>query len=234
VHLPATLMERQLDPAAAALLKASLESRGLEFRMRTQTVAVLGEERARGLRFDDGSELEADLIVMAVGVRPRIDLARDAGLACRRGILVDDTLQTYDPSIYAVGECVEHRNSTFGLVAPLWEQARVCAVHLAELGASRYRGTLVPTQLKVAGIELYSAGDFSDGDGADALVLRDPERGVYKRVVIRDGKLKGAVLYGDVRNGSWYLELMRTGRDVGALRHSLLFGPAGAQGGMPG
>jgi len=133
-----------------------------------------------------------------------------------------------------VGECVEHRNSTFGLVAPLWEQARVCAVHLAELGASRYRGTLVPTQLKVAGIELYSAGDFSDGDGADALVLRDPERGVYKRVVIRDGKLKGAVLYGDVRNGSWYLELMRTGRDVGALRHSLLFGPAGAQGGMPG
>jgi len=234
VHLPATLMERQLDPAAAALLKASLESRGLEFRMRTQTVAVLGEERARGLRFDDGSELEADLIVMAVGVRPRIDLARDAGLACRRGILVDDTLQTYDPSIYAVGECVEHRNSTFGLVAPLWEQARVCAVHLAVLGASRYRGTLVPTQLKVAGIELYSAGDFSDGDGADALVLRDPERGVYKRVVIRDGKLKGAVLYGDVRNGSWYLELMRTGRDVGALRHSLLFGPAGAQGGMPG
>jgi nitrite reductase (NADH) large subunit len=225
VHLPATLMERQLDPAAAALLKASLESRGLKFRMRTETVAVLGENRARGLRFSDGSEIEADLIVMAAGVRPHVGLAREAGLECRRGILVDDTLQTYDPSIYAVGECVEHRNSTFGLVAPLWEQARVCAVHLAELGASRYRGSPVATQLKVAGIELYSAGDFSDDDGADALVLRDPERGVYKRVVIRDGKLQGAVLYGDVRDGSWYLELMRAGRDVAPLRHSLLFGP---------
>jgi nitrite reductase (NADH) large subunit len=228
VHLPSTLMERQLDPAAAALLKASLESRGLEFRMHTRTVAVLGEERARGLRFSDGSELEADLIVMAAGVRPHIDLARDAGLKCGRGILVDDTLQSYDPSIYAVGECVEHRNSTFGLVAPLWEQARVCAVHLAELGASRYRTTVVATQLKVAGIELYSAGDFADDDGADALVLRDPERGVYKRVVIRDGKLKGAVLYGDVQHGSWYLELMRAGQDVGPLRDSLLFGPADA------
>jgi nitrite reductase (NADH) large subunit len=236
VHLLDTLMERQLDAAAAALLKASLESRGLDFRMSAETVAVLGNDRAAGLRFADGSELESDLIVMAAGIRPNVDLARGAGLRCERGILVDDTMQTYDPSVYAVGECVQHRNSTFGLVAPLWEQARVCAVHLAELGVSRYRGVLPAAQLKVTGIELYSAGDFAAAEGGESLVLRDRRRGIYKRLVVRDSRLRGVVLYGDVQHGQWYLDLMSAGEDVAPLRDQLLFGPSGTvdPGGLQG
>jgi nitrite reductase (NADH) large subunit len=167
---------------------------------------------------------------MAVGVRPNTTLARDAGLRCERGVLVNDTLQTYDPSIYAVGECVQHRNVTFGLVAPLWEQARVCATHLAELGVSRYRGTVPATQLKVTGIELYSAGDFQNTCDGEDIVLRDPARQVYKRLVIRDNKLRGAVLYGDASAGPWYFEMMAAGRDVTAIRDELLFGPNTSQG----
>jgi nitrite reductase (NADH) large subunit len=226
VHLFETLMERQLDSAAATLLRASLASRGIEFRMPAQTSAIVGAERAEAVRFADGSEIPADLVVMAVGVRPNIALARAAGLRCDRGILVNDTLQSYDPSIYAVGECVQHRNVTFGLVAPLWEQARVCATHLAELGMSRYRGTLPATQLKVTGIELYSAGDFQDTDNGEDIVLRDPARQVYKRLVIRDNKLRGAVLFGDASAGPWYFEIMADGRDVTAIRDDLLFGPS--------
>jgi NAD(P)H-dependent nitrite reductase large subunit/NAD(P)H-dependent nitrite reductase small subunit len=226
VHLFATLMERQLDESAAALLKVSLEARGLKFHMPAKTAAILGAQRATGVRFDDGMELEADLVVMAAGVRPNIELGSRAGLRSERGILVDDTMQTFDPCIYAVGECVQHRNNTFGLVAPLWEQARVCALHLAEVGVSRYRGSFTATQLKVTGIELYSAGDFAGSEGTEALVLRDPRRGVYKRLVIRDNKLRGAVLYGDVRDGAWYSELISAGRDITALRDQLLFGPA--------
>ncbi|MGB6488415.1 MAG: nitrite reductase small subunit NirD [Steroidobacteraceae bacterium] len=227
-HLLPTLMERQLDAPAATLLKASLESRGLKFRMSAKTVAVLGEERAAGLRFDDGTEIPADLIVMAAGVRPNIELARRAGLRCERGVLVDDTLQTFDPSIYAVGECVQHRNSIFGLVAPLWDQARVCATHLAELGVSRYRGALTAAQLKVTGIDVYSAGDFAANEGSESLVLRDHRQGIYKRLVVRNNRLCGTVLYGDTRHGPWYLELMASGTDIGPLRDQLLFGPATA------
>lgn len=226
VHLLETLMERQLDPAAAALLKVSLEHRGLKFRMPAKTTAIMGDTRVSGVRFDDGSEIEADLIVMTAGIRPNIELAKRTGLRCERGILVDDTMQTFDPSIYAVGECVQHRKSTFGLVAPLWEQARVCAAHLAELGTTRYSGTLSSAQLKVTGIELYSAGDFLGGEHAEAIVLHDRKRGVYKRLVIRDNKLRGAVLYGDARDGPWYFELMTAGRDITTLRDKLLFGPA--------
>jgi nitrite reductase (NADH) large subunit len=147
-------------------------------------------------------------------------------LRCERGVLVNDTLQTFDPSIYAVGECVQHRNNTYGLVAPLWEQARVCATHLAELGMSRYRGSLVSTQLKVTGIDLFSAGDFSDAPGTESLVMRDAKRGVYKRLIIQNNKVRGAVLYGDVKDGPWYMELIGTGRDIGPLRDKLLFGAA--------
>src|SRR5581483_10943692 len=198
-------------------------SRGLKVRMPAKTVAVLGENRATGLRFEDGSELEADLIVMAAGVRPKIDLACRAGLRWERGILVDDTLQTFDPSIYAVGECVQHRNTVFGLVAPLWEQARVCAAHLAEVGVRRYRGSLTATQLKVAGIEVYSAGDLSESEGSELLVLHDHRRGIYRRLVVRNDRLQGAVLYGDARLGAWYFELMAGGTDISALRDRLLF-----------
>ncbi|MHB8815108.1 MAG: nitrite reductase small subunit NirD [Steroidobacteraceae bacterium] len=234
VHLLPTLMERQLDAPAAALLRASLESRGLRFRMPALTVAVLGENRATGLRFDDGSELAADLVVMAAGVRPNIELASHAGLRCERGVLVDDTLQTFDPSVYAVGECVQHRNSIFGLVAPVWEQARVCAAHLAEVGVCRYRGSLAATQLKVTGIEVYSAGDLADSEGSESLVLRDHRRGIYRRLVIRGNRLRGAVLYGDARLGPWYFELMTSGTDIGHMREQLLFGPGGASDAGPG
>ena len=225
VHLLGSLMERQLDASAATLLRLSLEARGLKFRMPAKTAAILGEDRVTGVRFEDGTEIEADLVVMAIGVKPHVELAAQAGLRCERGVLVDDTLQTFDPSVYAVGECVQHRNSTFGLVAPLWEQARVCATHLAEMGISRYRQTLCATQLKVTGIDLYSAGDFAGDATTEALVMRDQRRGVYKRLVIRDNKLRGAVLYGDVQDGPWYFELMTQGRDVSAVRDKLLFGP---------
>jgi nitrite reductase (NADH) large subunit len=230
VHLPDTLMERQLDAPAAGLLRSALESRGLRFRMPARTVAVTGEGRAQGLQLADGSRLDADLVVMAVGIRPNIELARGAGLRCERGILVDDTMQTYDPSIYAVGECVQHRNATFGLLAPLWDQARVCAVHLAEVGVSRYREKLSAARLKVAGIDLYSAGDFAGIGGGETLVLRDRRRRIYRRLVIRDNRLCGAVLYGDAQHGDWYLELMTTGEDVAPLREHLLFGPPGDAG----
>jgi NAD(P)H-dependent nitrite reductase large subunit/NAD(P)H-dependent nitrite reductase small subunit len=225
VHLLDTLMERQLDSAAAALLRASLVSRGISFKMPAQTAELVGEEHVRAVRFKDGSEIEADLVVMAVGVRPNIELARAAGIQCERGVLVDDTLQTFDPSIYAVGECVQHRKVTFGLVAPLWEQARVCAMHLAERGVSRYRGSLPATQLKVTGIELYSAGEFHGTEHAEDIVLRDPGRSVYKRLIVRDNKLRGAVLFGDASAGPWYAELIEAGKDVGGLRDKLLFGP---------
>jgi nitrite reductase (NADH) large subunit len=225
VHLLDTLMERQLDSAAAALLRASLASRGISFKMPAQTAELVGEEHVRAVRFKDGSEIEADLVVMAVGVRPNIELARAAGIQCERGVLVDDTLQTFDPAVYAVGECVQHRKMTFGLVAPLWEQARVCAMHLAERGVSRYRGSLPATQLKVTGIELYSAGEFHGTEHAEDIVLRDPGRSVYKRLIVRDNKLRGAVLFGDASAGPWYAELIEAGKDVGSLRDRLLFGP---------
>nr|WP_281172791.1 FAD-dependent oxidoreductase [Nevskia soli] len=226
VHGLEILMERQLDAYAASLLRRSLESRGIKFVLGAKTVAVEGEERATALRFADGSSIPADLVVMTAGVTPNAALAKEAGLQCGRGILVDDTLQTYDPRVYAVGECVQHRNATYGLVAPLWEQARVCAAHLAGFGHLRYGGSVVSTSLKVTGIELFSGGNFAGGEGCEVLILRDPEAGIYKRVVLKDNRVCGALLYGDARDGSWYLELMNEKRDVGPLRDRLLFGRA--------
>jgi nitrite reductase (NADH) large subunit len=195
--------------------------------MGASTAEIVGDGRVRGVRLKDDSVIEADLVVMAAGIRPNIELAKQAGLRCERGVLVDDTMQTYDPAIYAVGECVQHRNATYGLVAPLWDQARVCALHLAEVGVSRYRGSaLLSTHLKVTGIDVFSAGDIIGGPRSEALVFNDAGRGVYKRVVLEDNKVRGAVLYGDTRDGPWYYELMLEGRDVGPLRDHLLFGAA--------
>ena len=231
IHVMDSLMERQLDKPAAALLQAALERRGLQFRLSAQTAEIVGSDRVTAIRFKDGSELTTDLVVMAVGIRPNIELAKTAGLLCDRAIVVDDTLQTHtDPRIYAVGECVQHRGAVYGLVAPLWEQARVCAAHLAALGIKRYGGSVTSTKLKVTGIDLYSAGDFIGGADTEDLVLRDPRRGVYKRLVIRksDGvdRIVGAVLYGDVTDGPWYFELMQKRTDVATLRNKLLFGRA--------
>jgi len=224
VHNAESLLNRQLDTEAAALLRESLERRGIRFRMAMRTTAITGDVRVRRVLLEDGSELAADLVVTAVGIQPNLELAQSAGIQCDRGILVDDTMQTFDPRIWAIGECVQHRRVTFGLVAPLWEQARVCAMHLAEFGTARYRAPLPAAHLKVSGVSVFSAGDLRGGDGAESIVLRDPARGVYKRLVLRGGKLEGAVLYGDSSDGAWYCDIMREGRDVAPLRDSLLFG----------
>jgi len=226
LHLGDALMDRQLDANAAALLKRTLERRGLRILLGANTSEILGETRVTGVRLADGTQIPADLVVMAAGVRPNAELARAAGLHCERAIVVDDTLQTYDPRIYAVGECVQHRQATFGLVAPIWDQARVCAAHLAGAGHRRYVQQATATRLKVSGVELYSAGDIVGGEDSEDLVLRDPRRGVYKRLVLQQGRLAGAVLYGDVQDGPWYFELIQNGTPIGAMRNRLLFGKA--------
>lgn len=226
VHVGEALMERQLDKPAAALLKAALERRGLRILLSANTAELTGEARVTGVRLEDGTAIAADLVVMAAGVRPNIDLARAAGLHCERAIVVDDTMQTFDPRVYAVGECVQHRRATFGLVAPIWDQARVCAAHLAGAGHRRYVQQATATKLKVTGLDLYSAGDFIGGKDSEDLVLRDPRRGVYKRLVLQGDQLVGAVLYGDVRDGPWYFELIQSGAPVSAWRSRLLFGKA--------
>jgi nitrite reductase (NADH) large subunit len=226
VHLTASLMNQQLDPPAAELLRASLERRGLRILLNRQTVAIEGTERVEAVRFDDGQTLPADLVVMAAGVRPNVELAKAAGLHLERAIVVDDTLQTYDPRVYAVGECVQHRRSTFGLVAPIWDQARVCAAHLAGSGHRRYVQQATATKLKVTGVDLYSAGDIVGGEGSEDLVLRDRHGGVYKRLVVAGKRLTGAVLYGDVTDGPWYFDLIQKRTDISAMRDQLLFGQA--------
>ncbi|CAM3923178.1 NAD(P)/FAD-dependent oxidoreductase [Bordetella muralis] len=224
VHLHPSLMERQLDAPASALLQRALESSGLRFEMSAQTAELVGTERVTGVRFKDGREIAADLVVMATGVRPNVDLARDSGLHCERAIVVDDTLQTYDPCVYAVGECVEHRRSTFGLVAPIWEQARVCAAHLAGAGHRRYVQRATATKLKVTGVDLYSAGNIVGGADTEDIVLRDPRRGIYKRLVLKDDCVVGAVLYGDVTDGPWYFDLIQRQAPITSIRQRLLFG----------
>ncbi|MBP1207422.1 nitrite reductase (NADH) large subunit [Duganella sp. 1411] len=226
VHVTDALMNQQLDKPAAQLLQKALEDKGLTFMLNAQTAEIVGTDRATAVRFKDGSEIPADLVVMTAGVRPNIELAKSAGLHCDRAIIVDDTLQTYDPRIYAVGECVQHRSATFGLVAPIWDQARVCGAHLAGAGVRRYVQQTSPTRLKVTGVDLYSVGDFVGGEGSEDLVLRDARRGVYKRLVLKNNRVTGAVLYGDVKDGPWYFGLIQNNTDITSIRQTLLFGEA--------
>ncbi len=226
VHLCEWPMERQLDKVGGGLLKEALEKRGLKFYLSRQTECILGTDKVSGLRFKDGEEIAADLVVMAAGIRPNIALAKSAKIHCERGIVVNDTMQTYDPKIYAVGECVQHRGQTYGLVAPLFEQAKVAANHLAEYGRMRYEGSSVSTKLKVTGIDLFSAGDFNAGPLDEELLLQDAARGVYKKLVLRDNKLRGAVMYGDTVDGPWYFQMMRDGTDITEMREHILFGQA--------
>ncbi len=226
VHVLDTLMERQLDKTAAKFLKKALEERGLKFLMSAQTEAILGTEKVTGIRFKDGNEIPADLVVMAVGIRPNIELAKKARIHCEKGIVVNDTMQTFDPKIYAVGECVQHRNALYGLVAPLFEQAKVCANHLAGLGYSIYQGSVVSTKLKVTGIDVFSAGDFLGNNQTEEIIFQDPGAGIYKKLVIQDNQIKGAVLYGDTVDSTWYFELMRDNTDISAMRDKMLFGQA--------
>jgi nitrite reductase (NADH) large subunit len=230
VHLMDWLMERQLDRTAADMLQQSLEAKGLHFLLKTQTAEIVGSEdggkagRVNSVKFKDGSELLADLVVMAVGIRPNTELAEFAGLYCKRGIVVNDTMQTYDPKIYAVGECVAHRGVAYGLVAPLFEMGKVCANHLAHLGIGRYEGSVLSTKLKVTGIDLFSAGDFIGNDQTEEIVLHDAVGGVYKKLVIRDDRIVGGIMVGDTADGSWYLQLLRDRQDIHDIRDHLMFG----------
>ena len=227
VHVGDWLMERQLDDVAGDMLQKSLAERGMQFLMKAQTQELLGDEagRVRAVRFKDGAEVPAELVVMAVGIRPNTALAEQMHLHVNRGIVVSDTMQTVtDPRIYAVGECAAHRGVAYGLVAPLFEQGKVLANHLAEFGIGRYLGSQTSTKLKVTGIDLFSAGDFQGGDDTEEIVMSDPFGGVYKKLVVKDDKLVGACLYGDTVDGSWYFKLLREGRSIADIRDKLMFG----------
>jgi nitrite reductase (NADH) large subunit len=226
VHVTDVLMNNQLDQAAAGLLQTELEKRGVQFLMSAETETILGDEFVTGVCFKDGREVAADLVIMAVGIRPNIELAKQANLYCERGIVVSDTLQTYDPRIYAVGECAQHRGLAYGLVAPLFEQAKVCANHLARYGIARYEGSVTSTKLKVTGIDLFSAGNFLGSEHSEEIVFKDAHRNIYKKLVIEDNRIKGAVMYGDTMDGSWYFQLMRDATDITAFRENILFGKA--------
>ena len=234
IHLMDTLMERQLDEAAGWLLKSALEGRGQTILTGANTEAIYGDGKVEGVRLKDGREIPASLVVMAVGIRPSTALAREAGLEVNRGIKVDDHMVTSDPDILAVGECVEHDGNVYGLVAPLWEMCRSLADGLTDQH-SGYKGSATSTKLKVAGLDVFSAGDFSGGEGCEDIVLRDASRGVYKRVVVRDDRIVGAVLYGDTVDGGWYFDLLKREEDVSDIRDLLIFGQAyaalGASGG---
>jgi nitrite reductase (NADH) large subunit len=231
IHLMPTLMERQLDEAAGWLLKEELERRGQVILTGADTAEIVGTDgHVSGVKLKDGREIPADIVVMAVGIRPATALAKFAGLEVERGILVDDHMVTSDPAIMAVGECVQHRGACYGLVAPLWDMCRALADH-ATGSPSGYEGSVTSTKLKVSGIDVFSAGDFSGGDGAEDIVMRDAARGIYKRVVVKDDRLLGAVLYGDTADGNWYFDLLKRGEDISDIREALIFGQAFASGG---
>ncbi|MGZ5008926.1 MAG: NAD(P)/FAD-dependent oxidoreductase, partial [Methylobacter sp.] len=220
VHSNEILLNRQMDRPAAKMLQTELEQRGLKFKMAAKLKQLSGdaEGHVTTVSFEDGSQLECDLFVTAIGVRPNIVLAQQAGIYCERGIVVNDTLQSYDPSIYAVGECIQHRGATFGLVAPLFEQAKVCANHLSAHGAAEYITLPTATKLKVTGINLFSIGDFQGDDNCESIRFTDPALGIYKKLVVKANKLIGAVLYGDTADGSWYQELLEQEHNIAGIR----------------
>lgn len=225
LHLMDRLMERQLDAPAADLLKTLVERKGIRILLNASTVRIHGEGQVEGVELADGSRIEADAVIFAAGIRPNTALAKDAGISVNRGIVVNDEMQTASPDIYALGECAEHRGTCYGLVEPAYEQARVLARHLAGRPAA-YQGSVVSTNLKVSGVSVFSAGDFMGGEGSESLVLTDRRRGTYKKLVIADGRLTGAVLIGDTVDALWYLELIRNREKVAAIRTDMVFGRA--------
>jgi nitrite reductase (NADH) large subunit len=226
VHLSDWLMERQLDKNAGKLLQAALEDRGIHFRTNEQTEALMdnGEGRVCAVKFKSGDVIPADLVIMAAGIKPNTELAEKTGIPCNRGILVNDTMQTYDPRVYSIGECASHRGTAYGLVAPLFDQAKVCANHLAQLGFARYQGSVTSTKLKVTGIDLFSAGEFMGAEGTETITLSDPIGGVYKKLVIKDDILVGACLYGDTADGGWYFRQVKENANISQIRDHLMFG----------
>ncbi len=225
IHLMGHLMERQLDPAAGYLLQKELASRGIRIHCKGATKAILGDGRVEAVLLEDGTVYPADLVVMAVGIRPETRIATDAQLEVGRGIVVNDQMVTSDPDILALGECAEHDEQLFGLVAPLYDMAKVAArTLLAEPAA--FRPVQTATKLKVTGCDLFSAGDFAEAEGREDIVLRDPARGVYKRLVLEDDRLIGAVMYGDTADGNWFFGLIKDATDISEMRETLIFGPA--------
>ncbi|MEM7423959.1 MAG: FAD-dependent oxidoreductase, partial [Pseudomonadota bacterium] len=231
VHLMGHQMERQLDPAAGYLLAKELESRGITVMLNASTAAIRGNDWVEGVLLSDDTAIDADIVVMAAGIRPETRLARDADLLCERGIVVDDQMRTSDPDILAVGECVQHNGAVYGLVAPLYEMAKVVAKTLVGEAAA-YSGSTTSTKLKVTGVDLFSAGDFADGSDREEIIFRDAARGVYKRLVIQNNAIVGAVMYGDTADGAWFFGQLKDGTDISAARDTLIFGPAYA-GGTP-
>lgn len=232
LHVMPTLMERQLDPAAGYLLQKAVEERGIKVITKANTKRIIGTDRVEGIELDNGTIIPATLVVMAVGIRPNAGLAKDAGLAVNRGIVVDAGMQTSDGDILAVGECAEVDGMVYGLVAPLYEMARVAAAHLAGDTKPAFVHSDTPTKLKVTGINLFSLGDFADGDDREEIVLRDATAGIYKRVVIKDNRIIGTVLYGETSDGAWFNDLKKKGTDISAMRDTLIFGQS-FQGGVP-
>jgi nitrite reductase (NADH) large subunit len=229
VHLVDVLMERQLDPSAGHLLAEALKARGVATILNASSEEIVGKQgKVAGLRLKDGLVLPCELLVMAVGIRPNAKLARESGLAVNRGVVVDDAMRTSDPAILAIGECAEHRGQCYGLVAPIWEMCRAAAATLTgEIGA--YEGSVLSTRLKVSGVDVFSAGKFAGGENCEDIVFRDAGRGIYKRIVLEDGRVAGAVLFGDAADGGWYFDLMRSGRDVSNVRETLIFGQAATE-----
>ncbi len=223
VHLMDRLMERQLDAPAAELLKSLVERRGIEVLLNANTARIHGETRVEAVELADGRRIEADAVIFAAGIRPNVALAKEAGIAVNRGIVVDDCLQTAATDIFALGECAEHRGICYGLVEPAYEQARVLARHLAGAPAS-YVGSVVATNLKVSGVGVFSAGDFMGAEGSESIVLSDVRAGTYKKLVIADGRLTGAVLVGDTGDALWYLGLIRSRQPIVTIRNRMMFG----------
>lgn len=231
LHAMGHLMNRQLDPDAARLLQRALEARGITVHCNAQTTAIVGHRRVEAVMLDDETFHPADIVVMAVGIRPETRIATDAGIYVERGIVVDDQMRTSDPHILALGECVEHNSVCYGLVAPLYDMAKVLAQTLAGKPAA-FRPVQTATQLKVTGISVYSAGDFSEGPGHEDIVLRDDETGIYKRLILKDDRIVGAVLYGETSDGPWFYDLLRQQTDTTSLRDVLIFGQP-YEGGIP-
>ncbi|KYK48431.1 hypothetical protein A1D31_01595 [Bradyrhizobium liaoningense] len=228
LHLMDRLMERQLDPPAADLLKTLVERKGIRILLNASTKCIHGEGHVEAVELADGSRIEADAVIFAAGIKPNVALAKEAGIAVNRGVVVNDVMQTSSSDIFALGECAEHRGTCYGLVEPAYEQARVLARHLAGRPAA-YQGSVVSTNLKVSGVSVFSAGDFMGGEGSESLVLSDRSRGTYKKLVIADGRLTGAVLIGDIVDALWYLELIRNRDKVAPMRTDMMFGRAVAQ-----
>jgi nitrite reductase (NADH) large subunit len=224
VHLMDRLMERQLDARAAAMLQRAIEAKGIELHLQAATAAIRGTRTVEAVELADRRAIDADLVVVATGVRANVELARTADLTVDRGVVVDDRLQTSRAGIHAIGECAEHRGVCYGLVEPAYEQARVLARRLAGDTAATYAGSVLATNLKVSGVNVFSAGDFLGAPGTEAIVLTDPGLDTYKKLVIADGRLVGAVLYGDTEDGLWYLDLIRSGTSIERIRGDLMFG----------